>query len=348
MLIALCYCILSFAQVATPEQYGARADGVHDDSKAIQKALENCTHLKMTGVYAVSKTIIVKDQSITLDKTAKIVAIGAQMDYMFKYVGTKEVVYLDGGGVIDCNGKCGGIFYDSPKTFRLQNLYITGMSKNPSLYMNNGFLESYDINCDRENVAKAQQPEYSVVLKGGSDHKLDRWTIITSRKGISGCGHADILSRVHIYGGVEVGFEVTGPCTFNMCYTDYCKIGFDVKCNNYYATLHVVNHNTTGNKSDVLINCHDKVLRGTLTIASHTNYNQRLVQFAPEVSKGQSELEIEIIYNIPRKGRTVERPNFGSSEDKDTMAGFTFYDMNLKKLILWNGDKWVNLDGSRL
>lgn len=42
-------------------------------------------------------------------------------------------------------------------------------------------------------------------------------------------------------------------------------------------------------------------------------------------------------------GNTSSRPQLDSS-----MEGFTYYDSTLKKMILWNGTTWVNLDGTAL
>ena len=44
-----------------------------------------------------------------------------------------------------------------------------------------------------------------------------------------------------------------------------------------------------------------------------------------------------------KKGTTEDRPELSSSNE-----GFTFYDATLKKMILWNGTDWVNLDGTEL
>ena len=43
------------------------------------------------------------------------------------------------------------------------------------------------------------------------------------------------------------------------------------------------------------------------------------------------------------KGTTSERPSSGDISD-----GFSYYDITLKKAILWNGTTWVNMDGTAL
>lgn len=43
------------------------------------------------------------------------------------------------------------------------------------------------------------------------------------------------------------------------------------------------------------------------------------------------------------RGTTLERPTLLSTDD-----GFTYYDRDLLKLILWNGTAWVNVDGTTL
>lgn len=44
-----------------------------------------------------------------------------------------------------------------------------------------------------------------------------------------------------------------------------------------------------------------------------------------------------------KKGATTERPSATASDE-----GYMFYDSTLKKMILWNGTAWVNLDGTAL
>ena len=59
-------------------------------------------------------------------------------------------------------------------------------------------------------------------------------------------------------------------------------------------------------------------------------------------SQGKWILESKgVEYN--KYGDTSSRPQLDSS-----MEGFTYYDSTLKKMILWNGSAWVNLDGTEL
>lgn len=234
-----------------PEWFGAKGNGSHDDTEAIQMAVDLGKHVLLSGRYCVSHSIIVKNQGITLEKGSEIKAIGNAIDYILKYQGTTNPVYLDGGGVLNANGICGGIYYDTPKTFRLQNIYINNVAYHPALTVKNGFIESYNVNCNGSKVSKAKQPKAVVSLEGGSDHKFDRWTIVTKTTGIAGCGGSSIFTRVHIWGGSDVGFSVnSSSCTFNMCYTDYCKIGFELLNPNKgkMGGIYILNHNTIGQR----------------------------------------------------------------------------------------------------
>lgn len=49
------------------------------------------------------------------------------------------------------------------------------------------------------------------------------------------------------------------------------------------------------------------------------------------------------IIETPKIGNANNRPNLDNNS-----AGFDYYDINLKKKILWNGTAWVNLDGTSL
>lgn len=56
--------------------------------------------------------------------------------------------------------------------------------------------------------------------------------------------------------------------------------------------------------------------------------------------------------NISSGKYIIETPKIGNTNDRpdldDNNAGFDYYDINLKKKILWNGTAWVNLDGTSL
>jgi hypothetical protein len=328
-----------------PEWFGAKADGSHDDTEAIQMAVDLGRHVLLSGRYCVSHSIIVKNQGITLEKGSEIKAIGNAIDYILRYQGTTSPVYLDGGGVLNANGICGGIYYDTPKTFRLQNIYINSVAYYPALTVKKGFIESYNVNCNGSLVAKAKQPKAVVSLEGGSDHKFDRWTIVTKTTGIAGCGGSSIFTRVHIWGGSDVGFSVnSSSCTFNMCYTDYCKIGFELlnPTKGKIGGIYILNHNTIGQPSDVLVLSHFQNLIGTITLASHLNYKMKLIAFAPEITNGLCGVTINASTIAGNKGSTAMRPHFEASPNKDALMGYQYFNTDTKQLEVWNGKEWTS------
>lgn len=332
-----------------PEWFGAKGDGVTDDTKAIKMAVALGKQVVFTRHYCISEPIIIKDQGITVSKQSVIKAIGRNMDYVFKYRGSTKVVYLDGDGTIDCNGLCGGIYYDTPKTFRLQNLYINRPAKNPALYMKNGFLESYNISCDGRGVDKNKQPEYNVMLAGGSDHKMDRWTIVTSTTGVGGCAGSSIFTRVHVWGRSDCGFSVSGTCTFNMCYTDYCSKGFifRAKETNSKANVTILNHNTIGKATDVLLYSCCNSINGVLSLAAHLNYKMKLLEFAPDIKNGRNGLKIDLGCVVPSKGGTKDIPDFRNSVNKDVLKGLQYYNTDTNQLMIWNGSAWDVFKGMK-
>ena len=49
------------------------------------------------------------------------------------------------------------------------------------------------------------------------------------------------------------------------------------------------------------------------------------------------------------RGTTTERQSLITSANSRFFdSGFTFYDTDLKKLVLWDGNEWRNIDGSAL
>lgn len=331
-----------------PEWFGAKGDGKSDDTNAIQNALLSGVDVRFSGDYCISSTLHVMGQGLTIEKNASIKAIGKSMDYMFKYgkkavENNQPILYLDGGGLLDCNNLCGGIFYESGQTFRLQNLAIYNIARKPALLVKNGYMESYNIECRDANKSELQ-PQVNVDLQGGSDHKFDRWTIITKNTGIKGCGGSSIFTRVHVWGGAECGFVVNGNCTFNMCYTDWCKVGFKV---NQYTNLCILNHNTIGNADECLIYSEVPVVKGYLSFAAKLDKGIQLVRFSDNIKNGECLLDVNNGSVALKKGFINQRPVF-PAKNKDAMSGFIFYDKTLKKMILFNGESWVNMDGSRL
>lgn len=61
------------------------------------------------------------------------------------------------------------------------------------------------------------------------------------------------------------------------------------------------------------------------------------------ILKNQSNIYYISYNNYYNKGTSSQRPALKSSDD-----GSEYYDTTLKKKILWNGTKWVNLDGTTL
>jgi polygalacturonase len=118
-----------FAQAATGKvcdarKYGAKADGVTQDTKAIQSAIDDCTKAKgggtvtLSGGTYVSAPIVLKD-NVTLDVATGATLLGSPNhdDYpqleVFRAPGRQSLVSADhasniaitGGGVIDGNGQ---------------------------------------------------------------------------------------------------------------------------------------------------------------------------------------------------------------------------------------------------
>lgn len=327
-----------------PEWFGANGDGKSDDTKAIQNTLNSGKNIVMSGAYCISKPLLVGTQGITLEKSAILKAIGDSIDYLIKYQSVNTVmdplIYLDGGGTLDCSGICGGIYYNLSKTYRLQNLTIYNVAKNPALAVYKGYIESYNVECNGLAVDKSRQPQYNVLLAGGSDHKFDRWTVITKTVGFKGCSGSSIFTRVHIWGNSDCGFIVTGNCTFNMCYTDYCKIGFKLPAG-FQSNLCVVNHNTIGPSTNTLIYSEVSTVKGTLSFGAKLDEEMPLVTFAPSISNRQILLNINDANMALTKGSTEQRPNI-KIQNKDVMVGFQYYDTSFGRPFWWDGKGWIS------
>ena len=82
-------------------------------------------------------------------------------------------------------------------------------------------------------------------------------------------------------------------------------------------------------------------------VISNTNF----IPLATSTSNGLMTSEDKInlaaliskVNNLTAKGDTNSRPTLSNTDE-----GFEYYDITLKKKILWNGTAWVNLDGTEL
>ena len=110
------------ALTCTPEQYGARADGVTKDTEAIQKAIDVCA-MKGGGIVTLAKGVYLTAPITLKDRITLNVAAGATLlgspdhaDYpqiqVFKAPGRQSLISatrahgitITGGGIIDGNG----------------------------------------------------------------------------------------------------------------------------------------------------------------------------------------------------------------------------------------------------
>lgn len=97
-----------------PEWFGAKADGVTDDTDAIKMAFKLSANriIFSKGIYCISSYIDYANSNVTIEKYATIKAI-SEMEYMMSgdYTPSSDVMDLngiaivDGGGVIDADGK---------------------------------------------------------------------------------------------------------------------------------------------------------------------------------------------------------------------------------------------------
>ena len=126
-------------------------------------------------------------------------------------------------------------------------------------------------------------------------------------------------------------FSTTAAYAISAYFTDTSKI------------KNVILHNNISESATALIqNSALTTLNGKLKVGYLPGFNH--YETHPYFVNSNGEIIDALGFkNITRKGTTGQRPNLTAND-----SGFDYYDTMLKKKILWNGNEWVNLDGTLL
>lgn len=116
-----------------PEWFGAKADGVTDDTDAINRAIavSNAEVIFRSGTYCISSTLNIQDCFVKVERAATIKAV-KEMDYMVLFNFTdgslSDVIQrrpaLDGFGIIDGNGKAKYCISNKYSTVSITNILL--------------------------------------------------------------------------------------------------------------------------------------------------------------------------------------------------------------------------------
>lgn len=239
---------------------GAEGDGVTDDTDAIQSLIDNNPNRTLyfpDGTYKISSSLITwandaKKVYFKLSENAIIKASDDFTDDFLIEIGgkgdptaydlTRKKTGID-GGILDCNGRCGGLRIVNTHIAKVLNLYInnvlsTGLQIDQS---NNASSDTYVKNIDIYGT-NAQRDDAIGVVINGSDNNLEMVRTCGLHIGIQINGGGNWLISCHpLYGDSteyyeqSIGFEINGGDThLTDCYSDNFSIGFQVDDNRYF------------------------------------------------------------------------------------------------------------------
>lgn len=173
----------------------------------------------------------------------------------------------------------------------------------------------------------ASIPDCGILLQG-TDHKLDRVTVVISTIGIYGIQGYTFIQDCHVWGAPHIAFYITGYHTINNTYGDWALCGFYLKGINYINITNYCVIGTTSTDSSVndwfegnkmcLIKCKNPYI-----VTGHISYFQTRARNLRVLSNDEGNLEIAdssfLTYeNIFDKNyRTYIRKQFDNIEESD-------------------------------
>lgn len=180
---------------------------------------------------------------------------------------------ISGQGEIDLSERCGLISFTASNKisnlvakgtdfFNLSNVYHAGKSinntsptYNSDTVVNTAIIKvsseskftNVELHASRNTLAN--KPDCGILLQG-SDHKLNRVTIVISTIGIYGIQGNTFVQDCHIWGAPQIAFYITGNHTINNTYGDWAVCSFYFK--NNWILVNITNHFIIGSSNQNL------------------------------------------------------------------------------------------------
>lgn len=253
-----------FADVVNVKDFGAKGDGVTDDTEAIQAAItahpSGCIFFP-SGTYIVSSSIVASGSDNLLP--GLVLASDARLkasddfelgDYLIR-LGTAPsagVMSKSGGifgGIFDTNNRASGIIFLGPagcafENIRIHNLKYTGIriyegdgaDKVADVYMRNIFVYCTSIGQDLTPVTGSVSTQIAIILNG-TDNNIANIRTAGGQCGIQILSGGQFIKDAHVTTHSDecsnydntIGFDLQytyGNCVFESCYADNFRVGW--------------------------------------------------------------------------------------------------------------------------
>ena len=190
--------IPTFATV-TPQQFGAVGDGLHDETEAIQAALNQGGEIKVpAGIYKINGKLVMKSGTTlygeqgTIIKQAKDAFIlfnehAQEMDAEWDENITIKNLVFDGAGVDAKSEYTAGFYMCGVRNLKVENCTLKNIGGD-GIYLGRGGRDRYSEgisinNCTFDNCGRnAANPRQSIAVVFAEDVKIADCTMINKRK----------------------------------------------------------------------------------------------------------------------------------------------------------------------
>ena len=272
---------ISLDDTINVKEYGAKGDGITDDTEAIQFCIDNFPHRNIyipNGEYLISSPLKVKtgneyQVNLILEDNA-IIKTNTKIDSLLEIAKDIQGTYdryspygkmLVQGGVWDATNTTYGIYTTSNRKFTIfKDLYIINVAKY-GIYLDRGTIDSMSTDARLFNISISGNgadinPDAVGLYIYGSDNEIDELRIQNIKKGIYCNGGGDFLDNVHITGSYSknditpeeyndtIGIEVYSTIFCNNIYVDTMAQSVVLRdgafnCNNFFTFYWKTNEN---------------------------------------------------------------------------------------------------------
>lgn len=272
---------ISLNDTINVREYGAKGDGITDDTETIQFCIDNFPHRNIyipNGEYLISSPLKVKtgneyQVNLILEDNA-IIKTNTKIDSLLEIAKDIQGTYnryspygkmLVQGGVWDATNTTYGIYTTSNRKFTIfKDLYIINVAKY-GIYLDRGTIDSMSTDARLFNISISGNgadinPDAVGLYIYGSDNEIDELRIQNIKKGIYCNAGGDFLDNVHITGCYSknditpeeyndtIGIELYSTIFCNNIYVDTMAQavvlrGGAFNCNNFFTFYWKTNEN---------------------------------------------------------------------------------------------------------
>ncbi len=215
----------------TPEMFGAKGDGVTDDTIALQNTItfakSTSTSIKSqrSKVYCISSPLNMGTYQFFDFGFATIKAI-APMDYMLKIDTSNNRNGIIKNIIFDCNNLADkGIYIKYSRVFYLKDIHILSFN-DYGIYSQQGNFIARDIYIDKKNDDQTAKRDSVGIYLNGTDSKLYSITIKDCKIGIYNNNGINYFTNVHCWLidtniiPNSICFLIKGSAVLTNCYSD--------------------------------------------------------------------------------------------------------------------------------